>query len=141
MRKMQKFSFSLLISFVFSTAIGASITYAQSNWIKDNNNCLYLKIDSSNYKIECKGTVWQDEPDESISSIQENLNDTARKIAIKAHKKWFQINDWNSKTVGEYKKTNDGNFSRPAIVKANIKIGTGKMPSDAIEINPNYHAG
>ncbi len=141
MRKMQKLSFSLLISFVFSITLYASIAYSQSSWVKDNNNCSYLKIDSSSYKIECKGTVWQDEPDESISSIQENLNDTARKIAIKAHKKWFQIKGWDSKIMGEYKKTNDGNFSKPAIVKANIKIGTGKMPSDAIEINPNYHAG
>lgn len=138
---MQKLSFSLLINFVFSTAIGANIAYSQSSWVKDNNNCSYLKIDNSNYKIECKGTVWQDEPDESISSIQENLNDTARKIAIKAHKKWFQINDWNTKTIGEYKKDNVGNFSKPAIVKANVKIGTGKIPSDGIEISPNYKAG
>lgn len=141
MRKMQKLSFSLLISFVFSTAIGANIAHSQSSWAKDNNNCSYLKIDSSNYKVECKGKIWKDEPDESLASIQEHLNDTAKKIAIKSHKKWFQISSWDSQTIGEYKKTNDGNFAKPAIVKANVKIGTGKMPSDGIEINPNYKAG
>ncbi len=64
-----------------------------------------------------------------------------KKIAIKNKKKWYQINNFNTEYKGNYKKSSDGSISKPAITKANLKIGKGKMPSDAIEINPNYHAG
>lgn len=139
--KMQKHLLKLLTSFILCASFGVYNSNAQSSWVKDNNNCRYLKIDDSNYKIECNGTIWQDEPDESENSIMMNLNDTAKKIAIKNKKKWYQINNFNTEYKGNYKKSSDGSISKPAITKANLKIGKGKMPSDAIEINPNYHAG
>ena len=91
---MQKHSLTLLTSIILCASFGVFNTNAQSSWVKDNNNCRYLKIDASNYKIECNGAIWQDEPDESESSIMMNLNDTAKKIATQNKRKWFQINNF-----------------------------------------------